>query len=63
VRLRTKVVGRFPGETRCLSLCWAVLDIFIADARGLGLSDLDYREIVQLKTARAYPNQAASKVA
>jgi putative transposase len=63
VRRRTKVIGRFPGETSCLSLCWAVLDIFIAGARGLGLSDLDYREVVQLKTARAYPDKAASKVA
>jgi transposase-like protein len=63
VRRRTKVIGRFPGETSCLSLCWAVLDVFIAGARGLGLSDLDYREVVQLKNARAYPNQTASKVA
>jgi putative transposase len=63
VRRRTKVIGRFPGETSCLSLCWAVLDIFIAGARGLGLSDLDIREVVQLKTARAYPDKAAIKVA
>jgi hypothetical protein len=62
VRRRTKVIGRFPGETSCLSLCWAVLDVFIAGARGLGLSDLEYREVVQLKTARAYPDQT-SKVA
>jgi putative transposase len=52
VRRRTKVIGRFPGETSCLSLCWAVLDIFIAGARGLGLSDLDYRQVVQLQMAR-----------
>jgi putative transposase len=52
VRRRTKVIGRFPGETSCLSLCWAVLDVFIAGARGLGLSDLEYRQIVQLKIAR-----------
>jgi Transposase, Mutator family len=53
VRRRTKVIGRFPGETSCLSLCWAVLDIFIAGARGLGLSDLEYRQVVQLKVALA----------
>jgi hypothetical protein len=52
-----------PGETSCLSLCWAVLDIFIAGARGLGLSELESREIVQHKTVRAYPDQAATKVA
>ena len=40
-------------KTSCLSLCWAVLDIFIAGACGLGLSDLDYRQVVQLKIARA----------
>ena len=28
VRRRTKVIGRFPGETSCLSLVWAVLDLF-----------------------------------
>src|SRR5204862_3478457 len=63
VRRRTKVIGRFPGETSCLSMCWAVLDLFLAGARGLGLSDLDYREVVQLKNERAYPDQTTSKVA
>ena len=63
VRRRTKVIGRFPGETSCLSLCWAVLDVFIAGARGLGLTDLEYREVLQLKMARAYPHPAEAKVA
>jgi transposase-like protein len=63
VRRRTKVIGRFPGETSCLSLCWAVLDVFIAGARGLGLTDLEYREVMQLKMARAYPRPAEAKVA
>src|SRR5437667_5428949 len=58
VRRRTKVIGRFPGETSCLSLCWAVLDLFLAGAHGLGLSDLEYREVVQLKIARAHLDQA-----
>jgi transposase-like protein len=49
VRRRTKVIGRFPGETSCLSLCWAVLDVFIAGARGLGLSDLECQQVVKLK--------------
>ncbi|MER3412508.1 MAG: IS256 family transposase, partial [Thermoleophilia bacterium] len=26
VRQRTKVIGRFPGETSALSLVWAVLE-------------------------------------
>lgn len=41
VRRRVKVIGPSPGETSCLSLCWAVLDLFISGARGLGLTDLD----------------------
>jgi hypothetical protein len=40
-----------------------VLDIFIAGARGLGLSDLEYREVVQLKMVRAYPDRDQVKVA
>ena len=64
VRRRTKVIGRFPGETSCLSLSWAVLDIFIAAARGLGLSDLEYRQVVQLKVARVqHEDLAAQKTA
>jgi hypothetical protein len=40
VRRKTKVIGRFPGENSCLSVCWAVLDLFLAGARGLELSNL-----------------------
>jgi hypothetical protein len=47
------VIGRFPGETSCLSLYWAVLDIFIGRARGLGLSDLEYRQVLQPRVTRA----------
>ena len=43
VRRRTKVIGRFPGETSCLSLCWAMLDLVVGGARGLGLTDLALR--------------------
>jgi hypothetical protein len=64
VRRRTQVIGRFPGKTSYFSLCWAVLDIFIAGARGLGLGDLEYRQVVQLKIARAHRDDlAADKIA
>src|ERR687884_571688 len=63
VRRRTKVIGRFPGETSCLSLCWAVLDLFLAGARGLGLSDLEYRQVVQLKMARQQQADELTKIA
>src|SRR5262249_61256943 len=52
VQRRTKVIGRFPGETSCLSLCWAVLDLFIASARGLGLIALEHRQLAQMRAAR-----------
>jgi transposase-like protein len=29
VKRRTKVIGRFPGEESCLTLVWAVLDLYI----------------------------------
>jgi hypothetical protein len=62
VRRRTKVIGRFPGATSCSSLSWAVLDLFLAGARGLGLSDLEYKQVGPMKIARAYPEHALSKV-
>jgi putative transposase len=51
VKRRTKVIGRFPGETSCLSLCWAVLDLFIASARGLGLTAFEHRQLAQMRAA------------
>ena len=33
VKRRTKVIGRFPGETSCLTLVWAVLDLYITHAK------------------------------
>lgn len=63
VRRRTKVIGRFPGETSCLSLCWAVLDLFLAGARGLGLTDLEYRQVIQMKTARQHHAEELIKIA
>jgi putative transposase len=52
VRRRTKVMGRFPGETSCLSLCWAVLDLVISGAHGLGLSDIERQQLLHLGAAR-----------
>lgn len=53
VRRRTKVIGRFPGETSCLSLCWAVLDLVLTGARGLGLTELERHELAGPRTERA----------
>lgn len=54
VKRRVRVIGRFPGETSCLSLCWAVLDLVIDGARSLGLSELDHRELQRLRSERQF---------
>ncbi len=53
VRRRTKVIGRFPGETSCLSLCWAVLDLVIGHSNGVTFTDLDRQAIDRLSGERA----------
>jgi Transposase, Mutator family len=46
VRRRTKVMGRFPGESSCLSLVFAVLDLFIAHAsNGATFTELDRQHL------------------
>ncbi len=50
VKRRTKVIGRFPGETSCLSLCWAVLDLVIAGANRVRFDDLDRQLLERLAT-------------
>jgi hypothetical protein len=49
------VIGRFPGETGCLSLCWAVLELVLASSHGPGLTDLDRRHLARLAAARTPP--------
>jgi putative transposase len=42
VKRRTKVIGRFPGHTGCLTLVWAVLDLYITHAEnGVRFSQLE----------------------
>ena len=42
VKPRTKVIGRFPGETSCLTLVWAVLDLYTTHAKnGVRFTQLD----------------------
>ncbi len=55
VRRRVKVIGRFPGETSCLSLCWAVLDLVIAGARGLALTAFERQQLAQMRSNRLTP--------
>ena len=48
VRRRTKVIGRFPGETSCLTMAWAVMDLVIAGGKGLGSTLPDRRAIAAI---------------
>jgi transposase-like protein len=52
---RTEVIGRFPGETSCLTMAWAVMDLVIAGGRGLGLTLPDHHAIADIVAARATP--------
>lgn len=52
VRRRTKVIGRFPGETSCLSLCFAVLDLVISNANNVKFSELDVQALARIERER-----------
>ena len=45
VRRRTKVIGRFPGETSALSLIWAVLELSSRGWRGVVMTPKTVAEI------------------
>jgi putative transposase len=50
VKRRTKVIGRFPGETSCLTLVWAVLDLYISHAtNGIRFTELERQRLKQLR--------------
>src|ERR1700760_1190629 len=46
VKRRTKVMGRFPGQTSCLTLVWAVLDLLIThQTNGINFNALDRQHL------------------
>jgi putative transposase len=50
VKRRTKVMGRFPGESSCLSLAWTVLDLVITHAtNGITFTQLDRQRLHQIR--------------
>jgi putative transposase len=52
VKRRTKVIGRFPGETSCLTLVWAVLDLYITHAKnGIRFSQLEHQRLRRMRYA------------
>jgi putative transposase len=54
VRRRTKIIGRFPGETSALSLIWAVLELASRGWRGITMTPKAVAEIERLRRARAH---------
>jgi non-homologous end joining protein Ku len=44
------VIGRFPGETSCLTLVWAVLDLYITNAtNGIRFTQLERQRLKRLR--------------
>jgi putative transposase len=56
VKRRTKVIGRFPGETSCLTLVWAVLDLYITHAKnGVRFSQLERQRLHRMRCLGSEP--------
>jgi transposase-like protein len=53
VRRRTKVIGRFPGETSALCLIWAVLELSSRGWRGVVMTPRAVAEIERLRRSPA----------
>ena len=54
VKRRTKVIGRFPGETSCLTLVWAVLDLYITHAKnGVRFNQLERQRLHRMRYREA----------
>ena len=50
VKRRTKVMGRLPGETSCLTLVWAVLDLYIShQTNGIRFTTLDRQRLDRVR--------------
>ncbi len=50
VKRRTKVIGRFPGETSCLTLVWAVLDLYMSHAtNGVRFTQLERQRLRRIR--------------
>ena len=64
MRRRTKVIGRFPGETSALTLIWAVLELASRGWRGVTMTPRTVAEIERIRRARggsAEPPRAAER--
>jgi len=57
VRRRTKVIGRFPGETSALCLIWAVLELSSRGWRGVVMTPRAVAEIERLRRGAGVDRQ------
>ena len=64
VKRRTKVMGRFPGESSCLTLVWAVLDLLIThQTNGINFTALDRQRLKRARyqgTERTIPEEVTA---
>jgi hypothetical protein len=60
VRRRTKVIGRFPGETTALSLIWAVLELSSRGWRGVEMTPRTVAEIERIRRRATRVDAAAT---
>jgi hypothetical protein len=52
VKRRTKIIGRFPSKTSCLTLVWAVLDLYLTHAKnGARFSQLERQRLARIRYA------------
>lgn len=54
-RRRAKVIGRFPGETSCISIVWAVFDRASRGWRGLIMTPAGLRQLHDLRRSLLHP--------
>jgi putative transposase len=60
VRRRTKIIGRFPGETSALSLIWAVLELASRGWRGVTMTPKAVAQIERVRRGRGSAQPPAS---
>ncbi len=64
VKRRTKVIGRFPGETSCLTLVWAVLDLYISHAtNGIRFTQLERQRLKRMRYEGDEPTDSEEVIA
>ena len=50
------MIGRFPGETSCLTLVWAVLDLYITHAKnGVRFNQLERQQLHRMRYQGSEP--------